>query len=92
MSRTRLATLDPITRRDAASDFFAEENVPTHAITMGVATILEARKVVLIAQGEHKAGIIRETAEGPATPRVPATWLREHATPRCGSTRPPPAS
>ena len=79
MSRTRLATLDPITRRDAASDFFAEENVPTHAITMGVATILEARKVVLIAQGEHKAGIIRETAEGPATPRVPATWLREHA-------------
>jgi glucosamine-6-phosphate deaminase len=79
MSRTRLATLDPITRRDAASDFFAEENVPTHAITMGVATILEARKVVLIAQGEHKATIIRETAEGPATPRVPATWLREHA-------------
>ncbi|HEX4141913.1 MAG TPA: glucosamine-6-phosphate deaminase [Pirellulales bacterium] len=79
MSRTRLATLDPITRRDAASDFFAEENVPTHAITMGVATILEARKVVLIAQGEHKANIIRETAEGPATPRVPATWLREHA-------------
>ena len=73
MSRTRLATLDPITRRDAASDFFAEENVPTHAITMGVATILEARKVVLIAQGEHKAGIIRETAEGPPTPRVPAT-------------------
>ena len=78
MSRTRLATLDPITRRDAASDFFAEENVPTHAITMGVATILEARKVVLIAQGEHKAGIIRDTAEGPPTPRVPATWLREH--------------
>jgi glucosamine-6-phosphate deaminase len=78
MSRTRLATLDPITRRDAASDFFAEENVPTHAITMGVATILEARKVVLIAQGEHKANIVRETAEGPATPRVPATWLREH--------------
>ncbi|HTU25285.1 MAG TPA: glucosamine-6-phosphate deaminase [Pirellulales bacterium] len=78
MSRTRLATLDTVTRRDAASDFFAEENVPTHAITMGVATILEARKVVLIAQGEHKGGIIRETAEGPATPRVPATWLREH--------------
>ena len=60
---------------------------------MGVATILEARKVMLIAQGEHKAGIIRETAEGPATPRVPATLLREHRRRlAAGSIRPPPAS
>ncbi len=77
-SRTRVATLDPVTRRDAASDFFSEENVPIQAITMGLGTILEARKIVLIALGEHKAGIIRETAEGPATPRVPACLLREH--------------
>jgi glucosamine-6-phosphate deaminase len=77
-SRTRLAALDPVTRRDAASDFFSEENVPTHALTMGIATILDARKIVLIAQGEHKAGVIRETAEGPVSQRVPATCLREH--------------
>ena len=64
-SRTRLATLDPVTRQDAASDFFSEENVPTQAITMGLGTIFEARKIVLIALGEHKADIIRETAEGP---------------------------
>ncbi len=78
-SRTRLAALDPLTKRDAASDFFSEENVPSHAITMGIATILDARKVVLIALGEHKAGILRETAEGQASPRVPASYLRQHA-------------
>ena len=77
-SRTRVCTLDPVTRRDAASDFFSEENVPVQAITMGLGTIFDARKILLIALGEHKAGIIRETAEGPATPRVPACYLREH--------------
>jgi glucosamine-6-phosphate deaminase len=76
--RTRVCTLDPVTRRDAASDFFSEENVPMQAITMGLGTIFDARKIVLIALGEHKAGIIRETAEGPPTPRVPACYLREH--------------
>ncbi len=73
-----MATLDPVTRRDAASDFFSEENVPTQAITMGLGTIFDARKIVLIALGEHKADIIRETAEGPGTPRVPACYLRDH--------------
>jgi glucosamine-6-phosphate deaminase len=73
-----VATLDPLTRRDAASDFFSEENVPMQAITMGLGTIFDARKIVLIALGEHKAGIIRETAEGEATPRVPACYLRQH--------------
>jgi glucosamine-6-phosphate deaminase len=77
-SRTRLATLDPITRRDAASDFFSEENVPTSAITMGLGTILEARKVILMALGEHKSAIVREAVEGPLTERVPASLLREH--------------
>ena len=77
-SRTRVATLDPVTRRDAAGDFFSEEHVPLQAITMGLGTIFEARKIVLIALGEHKAGIIRETAEGPSAPRVPACYLRQH--------------
>ena len=44
-SRTRLVTLDPVTRRDAAADFFGEDNVPREAITMGVATIMEAREI-----------------------------------------------
>src|SRR5260370_4945204 len=54
-SRTRRITLDPVTRRDAAGSFFGEDNVPHQAITMGVGTILEARKIVIIAFGEHKA-------------------------------------
>src|SRR5262249_28598356 len=47
--RTRLVSLDSVTRRDAASSFFGEENVPVQALTMGVGTILDARKIVLMA-------------------------------------------
>jgi glucosamine-6-phosphate deaminase len=77
-SRTRLATLDPITRRDASGDFFSEENVPPRAITMGLATIMDARKIIVMALGEHKAKIVREAAEGPLTEGVPASLLRKH--------------
>jgi glucosamine-6-phosphate deaminase len=77
-SRTRLITLDRITRTDAASDFFGEENVPRRAITMGVGTILQARKVILLAWGEAKAAIIKRTIEGNISDSVPATYLQEH--------------
>jgi glucosamine-6-phosphate deaminase len=77
--RTRLCTLDPVTRRALASDFFGEWNVPTQAITMGLGTIFDARKVLLLALGEHKAQIIREVAEGSVSPRVPASYLQQHA-------------
>src|SRR5437868_11185577 len=58
-SRTRLVTLDAITRKDAAADFFGEEYVPREAVTMGIATILAAREIALIATGEHKARIVK---------------------------------
>jgi len=77
-SRTRLVTLDTITRRVAASDFFGIENVPLEAITMGVGTILEAREIALIATGEHKAGIVRRAVEGAIDRSVAATYLQEH--------------
>ena len=77
-SRTRLVALDTITRRDAAADFFGEENVPTEAITMGVASIMNAREVALIATGEHKAAIIRRAVEGDISPDVAATYLQQH--------------
>lgn len=77
-SRTRLAMLDPITRKDASSDFFSEENVPTSALTMGLGTILDARKIIIMALGEHKGSIVREAVEGPPTERVPASLLRDH--------------
>ncbi|MDR8390779.1 glucosamine-6-phosphate deaminase [Aliifodinibius sp. S!AR15-10] len=77
-SRTRLITLDKITRRDAASDFFGEEHVPRRAITMGIGTIMNADKIVMMAWGEGKAPIIREAVEGPIKEQVPATYLQEH--------------
>ncbi len=77
-SRTRMVTLDSLTRRDAAGDFGGEENTPRQAVTMGVRTILEARRVVLMAWGQHKADIVRAAAEGPVTPQVTASFLQEH--------------
>ena len=77
-SRTRLCTLDPITRRGVASDFFGVENVPTQALTVGMAGILSARRILLLAIGEHKANIVAETLEKPVNDRVPASYLQEH--------------
>ena len=77
-SRTRLVTLDTITRRDAAADFFGEENVPREAITMGVATILAAREVAILATGEHKSAIVQRAVEGDVDLQVAATFLQRH--------------
>ena len=77
-SRTRLVALDTITRRTAGADFFGTENVPTEAITMGVATILEAHEIALIATGEHKAAIVRRAVEGEIDRAVAATYLQHH--------------
>ena len=77
-SRTRLVALDTLTRRDAAADFFGEDSVPIEAITMGVATILEAREIALIATGEHKAAIVKRAVEGEIDPDVAATYLQRH--------------
>ena len=77
-TRTRLVTLDEVTRSDAAAAFYGEEHVPRQAITMGVGTILDARKIYLMAWGEPKASIIRQTVEGEVTEQVPATYLQDH--------------
>jgi len=77
-SRTRLITLDHVTRADAAADFFGEWNVPRQAITMGVGSILDARKVILLAFGEHKASIVARAVEQPASTQVSASALQQH--------------
>jgi glucosamine-6-phosphate deaminase len=77
-SRTRLVTLDPVTRRDAAGDFYGEDNVPREALTMGVATILNAREIAILATGEHKAAIVRRAVEGEVDMEVAATFLQRH--------------
>src|SRR5262249_50426217 len=74
----RLVTLDTITRRAAAADFFGTENVPVEAVTMGVGTILEAREIVLVATGEHKAAIVKRAVEGDIDHAVAATYLQRH--------------
>jgi glucosamine-6-phosphate deaminase len=77
-SRTRLITLDLVTRKDGAADFFGEDNVPREAVTMGVATILEAREILILATGEHKAHIVRRAVEGEVDHEVAATFLQRH--------------
>ena len=77
-SRTRMITLDRVTRGDAASDFFGEEYVPRRAITMGVGTIAGAAQIYLLAFGEGKAQVVAQSVEGPITPNIPATYLQEH--------------
>lgn len=77
-SRTRLITLDKVTRLDAASDFFGEENVPRRAITMGVGTILRAKRILLMAYGEHKAPVVAQAIEGEITSTIAASFLQEH--------------
>jgi len=77
-SLTRLITLDTITRIDAAGDFFGEEFVARRAITMGIGTILAAKKLILMAWGEGKARVIRNAVEGPVTDSLPTSYLQNH--------------
>ena len=77
-SRTRLVHLDAVTRRDASADFFGEEFVPKEAVTMGVATILDAREIALLATGEHKSRIIQRSVEGDINLEIAATFLQRH--------------
>jgi glucosamine-6-phosphate deaminase len=77
-SPTRLIWLDQLTRNDAAGDFFGEANVPRRAITMGVGTIIGARRILMLAFGEGKARIVASAVEGPITQSVAASFLQEH--------------
>jgi len=80
-SRTRVKALTPTTIKQNAEFFGGEDKVPRRAITMGVGTIIEARRCLLLATGEAKAGVISRAVEGPITSMVTATALQLH--PRC---------
>ena len=81
-SHTRLILLDSDSRREAAKSFASVESVPVSAITMGVSTILSAKKIVLLAWGENKAPIIRQAVEGKVSDSVPASYLQTHGNAR----------
>ncbi len=77
-SATRLITLDHLTRSDAAPAFLGLDNVPKRAITMGISTILQAKRIVIMAWGHNKAEIVAETIEGGISFEKPATYLQYH--------------
>ena len=77
-SRTRVKTLDEGTRKDNARFFKNLNEVPKYAITMGIGTIMDARQLVLLANGAGKAEAIAKTVEGPITAMVPATIVQLH--------------
>ncbi|MEO0414112.1 MAG: glucosamine-6-phosphate deaminase [Verrucomicrobiota bacterium] len=77
-SRTRIKTLTKQTLEDNSRFFEPDEFQPKLAVTMGIATILEARRILLIATGEGKAEAVRDTVEGPLSSFVPASALQLH--------------
>jgi len=78
-SLTRFVELNPITIKDAVREFKDIKLVPTKAITMGVKTIMNAKRVILVATGDHKAEIVRESVEIPPRSEVVASFLQKHS-------------
>ena len=92
-SRTRVKRLSERTRRDNARFFHALDDVPTHCVTQGLGTVLDARRLVLVATGDAKADAVAAALEGPLTASVPASVLQWHAdTVVCSTRRPRPAA
>lgn len=77
-STTRMITLDYLTRQDNAFAFNSISEVPRKAVTMGVGTILNAKRIVIMAYGMKKAEIVRKTIEGEMSTDVPASFLQDH--------------
>ena len=78
-SRTRIKTLAKQTIDDNARFFDSADQVPVYAITMGVGTILEAEKIMLLAHGKNKADAVAQAIEGPVTSMITASALQLHA-------------
>ena len=77
-SRTRLVLLEGTARKEASRTFPSLDNVPAGVITMGIATMMKARNVILMAWGEDKAKIIAKTVEGKVSDAVPSSYLQNH--------------
>jgi glucosamine-6-phosphate deaminase len=75
---THVAKLSLETRAREASTFGGLDKVPTHAITMGIKTIMRAREILLLASGEEKAAALSRSLKGPVTPETPASILQLH--------------
>lgn len=78
-SKTRLMTLDISTKIDASFDFGGLAKVPKKAITTGIEKVMQAKRIVLLAWGEHKAESVAKAVEGPVTSEIPASYLQQHS-------------
>lgn len=77
-SRTQMVLLEGASRKEAAATFASTDNVPAGIITMGISTMLKARSVILMAWGDEKAAIMKETIEGKISDGTPSTYLQIH--------------
>lgn len=77
-SRTRMKTLTPQTRIDNARFFSSIDEVPMHCVTQGLGTVLDARSLLLVAQGEAKADAVAQMVEGPLSSMCPGSVLQLH--------------
>ena len=77
-STTRLILLDNDSRNEASKMFGSIESTPISSITMGVSTILAAKKIFLMAWGDDKAKMVKECVEGAVTDTIPASYLQTH--------------
>jgi glucosamine-6-phosphate deaminase len=78
-TRTRLVAMSNASRKMVADDFFGAGDAPSKAITMGIGTLLAARRIIVPAWGEEKARAIAQMVEGEITPDIPASYLQSHS-------------
>ena len=79
MSLTRRVTLTESTRRANAEHFDSLDEVPREAITMGIASIRRARRILVLATGARKADVVARALQGPVDASIPASYLQDHA-------------
>ena len=77
-STTRLITLDHTTRFDASKSFNGIENVPSKALTMGIRTIFNAKRIIIMAWGIQKSHIVKKSVENNIKSLIPTTYLQNH--------------
>lgn len=82
-TRTRLIALSNSSRKIVSTAFYGIENVPTRAITVGIGTILDAKKIILTGWGEEKSAVISQIIEGNIDSSLPASYLQEHEDIEC---------
>ncbi len=75
--RSHVTALDPITK-ETAQKYFKEQRQLTNGVTLGLATLMEARYIILLVSGAHKAGIVKKILEDEISEQIPGSLLRNH--------------